>query len=322
MREFLKDSNENCIKYADGTVALDKPLPVRLSWLGGKYRFKLKISENPDMTEAWVFETDENRYDVYNLKIGTKYYWNVEAETDGKTAYITDTKAFVTADAAPRNLFIGGKVLNARDIGGWNTADGKRVKQGLLYRTSALDGYLDGKTVSYLTPSGKHIMKNLLGIKTEIDLRVDHKTEEEYPPDEKTSSVLGKDAAYYHCPILLGGENYLKSTASIKTIFSVLANPDSYPITYHCAVGADRTGGITYLILGLLGVKYEDAVRDYMFTNFSYQQKYRPPVKGMYVETLDNYHGATLKEKIYNYLAKEIGIPTSSLDFIINYLTE
>ncbi len=322
MRDFLADTNENCIKYADGTAALDKPLPVRLSWQGENRHFKLKIAENPDMTGAWEFETDETSYDVYNLKIGTTYYWTVEAEINGKMSQITDSGAFVTVDAAPRTLSIGGKVINARDIGGWNTADGKRVKQGLLYRMSAFDGFDGNKTVSFLTPSGRHILKDMLGIKTEIDLRVDHETEAEYPPNGKTSSALGEDTAYYHCPILLGGENYLKSADSIKTIFRVLANPDSYPIVCHCAVGADRTGGIIYLVLGLIGVKYEDLVRDYMFTNFSYQQKYRPPVKGMYVETLDNYHGATLSKKIYNYLANEIGVSCSDLDFIKNYLTE
>ena len=65
-----------------------------------------------------------------------------------------------------------------------------------------------------------------------------------------------------------------------------------------------------------------DLIRDYLITNFSYQQKYRAPLTNAYVATYDNYTGATLQEKIYNYLAQEIGIPTADLDFIIGYLTE
>jgi hypothetical protein len=45
-------------------------------------------------------------------------------------------------------------------------------------------------------------------------------------------------------------------------------------------------------------------------------------VTGAYVSAYDNYEGDTLQEKIYNYLSNEIGIPTSQLDFIIDYLTE
>lgn len=39
-------------------------------------------------------------------------------------------------------------------------------------------------------------------------------------------------------------------------------------------------------------------------------------------KTLDSYSGKTLKEKIYNYLVREIGVSGKSLDFIIDYLTE
>ena len=323
MRAFLEDSNDNCGNYVDGMAAVDEPLPVRFSWAGGgNYHYALKVSEHSDMSEPWVFETDDSYYDVYNLKTGTRYYWTVSALENNSVVYTTETKTFTTLDAAPRNLYIGGTIGNARDIGGWSTTNGKKVKQGLVYRSSALDGYDGSETVEYLTPGGKNIMRNQLGIKTEIDLRVDHEAEEGYPPVEKTSSALGAGVAYYHCPILLGAENYLNSVTSLRTIFSVLADPANYPVTYHCAVGADRTGMITYTLNGLLGVGRQDLIRDYLITNFSYQQKYRAPLTNAYVATYDNYTGATLQEKIYNYLAQEIGIPTADLDFIIGYLTE
>ena len=325
MRAFLEDSNDNCSNYVDGMAALDEPLPVRVSWAGGgNYHYVLKISENANMSNPWVFETDDCCYDVYNLKIGTRYYWTVDAVLNNSVVYTTDAETFTTLDVAPRNLYIGGTIGNARDIGGWSTTNGKKVKQGFVYRSTALDDYNNetGEMVEYLTPGGKNMMKNLLGIKTEIDFRVEHDKEESYPPYEKTSSALGSGVAYYHCPILLGADNYLNSVSSLRTIFSVLADPNRYPVTYHCAVGADRTGMITYTLNGLLGVSREDLVRDYLITNFSYQQKYRAPLSGAYIATYDNYTGATLQEKIYNYLHNEIGVPTSQLDFIINYLTE
>lgn len=163
-------------------------------------------------------------------------------------------------------------------------------------------------------------MTNLLGIKTEIDFRRDHSNEENFP-EGKSTSVLGSGVSYYHCPMI--AENFLSNNASaIRNIFGIFANADNYPITYHCAVGADRTGFITYLLNGLLGVSKNDLIRDYLITNFSYQSKYRPPITGDYVATLDSYTGSTLQQKIYNYLHNEIGVPTADLDFIINYLTE
>lgn len=325
MRAFLEDSNDNCSKYADGMASAENPLPVRFSWTcRNDYHYILKVSENKDMIDPWIFGTDNCYYDVYNLKIGTRYYWTVDGVDDGNTVHTTGIETFTTLDAAPRNLYIGGSVGNARDIGGWCTENGKKVRQGLVYRSRAFDEYsaLNNETVVYLTPDGRNTMKNLLGIRTEIDLRISHEEEEGYPPAEKTASALGEDVTYYHCPILLGPENYLNSVASLRKIFSILADSNNYPVAYHCAVGADRTGMLTYLINGLLGVSREDLVRDYLITNFSYQQWYRQPVSGGYVATLDNYTGLTLQEKIYNFLAAEISVPSADLDYIIGYLTE
>ena len=61
------------------------------------------------------------------------------------------------------------------------------------------------------------------------------------------------------------------SPAAIKNIFDLLADQSNYPIYYHCTAGADRTGTISYLISGLLGVPYEDLTKDFELTSFSIQ---------------------------------------------------
>ena len=167
-----------------------------------------------------------------------------------------------------------------------------------------------------LKPEGISVLVNELGIKTEIDLRGE---------SEKTSSILGAGVNYY----LFGmnySEDYLSGNkAAIKNVFEVLANKDNYPITWHCQAGADRTGAVTYLLNGLLGVSKDDLIRDYLITNFSpCDQSYRTPetIADRYVKTLDEYEGNTLSDKIYNYLHNEIGVSTNDLDFIKAYLTE
>ena len=313
-RAFLADEYENCETYADGLSASDAPFPVTLSWEADKPGgFCVKVSENPDLSGPRVFETDACSLEVYDLKIGARYYWSVNG---GEPA------TFVTLDAAPRNLLIDG-VKNVRDLGGWKTTDGKRVKQGLLFRTSALDYYSDGekKMKNSVDAEGLRTLREL-GIRTEIDLRVGHDGDPGYPPEGKTESVLGAGVRYLHCPILLGPENYLNSIDSLRTIFGILANPENYPVAYHCAVGADRTGFVSYLILGLLGVGREDVLRDYLFTNFSEQGFYRPPINRGYKITLDETPGTTLREKVRRVLTERIGVPKETLDKVVDILTE
>ncbi|MBR6052700.1 MAG: tyrosine-protein phosphatase, partial [Clostridia bacterium] len=206
---------------------------------------------------------------------------------------------------------------------GWKTTDGKRVKQGLLFRTSALDYYSDSekKMKNSVDAEGLRTLREL-GIRTEIDLRVGHDGDPGYPPEGKTESVLGADVNYLHCPILLGPENYLNSVDSLRTIFKTLADPANYPVAYHCAVGADRTGFVSYLLLSLLGVEREDVLRDYLFTNFSEQKMYRPPINRGYVVTVDETPGDTLREKVRRVLTETIGIPEAELDFITAFMTE
>lgn len=314
-RAFLSDVSENCGKYADGRSAADAPSPVTLSWdADGEGPFTVRVGENADLSDARVYETDVCSLDVFNLKTGTRYYWTVNDETPG---------TFVTDDAPPRNLLIDG-VKNARDLGGWKTTDGKRVKQGLIFRTSALDSYDDGtgKTTDLVTPAGKSTLTDLIGIRTEIDLRRDHESESGYPPEGKTESTLGKGVRYLHCPILLGPENYLNSVESLRRIFSTLADPKNYPVAFHCRVGADRTGFVSYLLLALLGVGREDVLRDYLFTNFSEQGFYRPPINRGYVVEIDEAPGASLRDKVRRVLTEKIGVPEETLDKVAANLTE
>ena len=73
-----------------------------------------------------------------NFKIGTVYYWRCERYVDGAAIDPLHGAVFRTSDMAPRLLQIDG-VPNVRDLGGRPGWDGRRVKQGLVYRTAGLN---------------------------------------------------------------------------------------------------------------------------------------------------------------------------------------
>ena len=54
--------------------------------------------------------------------------------------------------------------------------------------------------------------------------------------------------------------------AEVRDILNVLATPEVLPAVVHCAGGADRTGLITALTLGLVGVPAETIAEDYALT--------------------------------------------------------
>jgi hypothetical protein len=54
-------------------------------------------------------------------------------------------------------------------------------------------------------------------------------------------------------------------TALVES-FGVIADPDSYPLVFHCQAGKDRTGVLAALVLGCLGVERSAIVDDYVLT--------------------------------------------------------
>ena len=312
MRNYLNDTYDSCDKYASATEAMDKPLPTTLAWecdIDDVERYEVAISEHSDMSDAWVVDAKTNSCDVYNLKIDTRYYWRATAILSDGTRYFGKTCGeFGTIESAPRLLYIDG-VVNARDIGGWKISDTKRVKQGMIFRTAKPDT----ATSALITSKGIQTMTEQLGIKSEIDFRTD--THHPY-----TIPSVYPNINYYRCAFATAS---FDNKPAIIDIFSKLADEDNYPVNYHCLAGADRTGLITYLVNGVLGVSREDLLRDYMLTNFTNNGQWRP-ISGIsnYIDLLDNYRGDTYQQKVYGYLVNEIGVNPEHLDKLIDIMTE
>jgi len=117
-----------------------------------------------------------------------------------------------------------------------------------------------------------------LGVVTVIDLRtiLEADTQGRFP--EGVDGVT-----YHHLPLTdtLPGEEetpdwdrssfvserYLamlsEGTETVAAALRLLADPERQPAVFHCSVGKDRTGVLSALVLGLLGVPDEIIVDDY-----------------------------------------------------------
>lgn len=284
------------------------PSPITLKWTDSKPDkdevYVVFISESADFESSWTFVTSETSLDVYNLKAGQRYFWMVES-----TKYTSATFTFVTEAGYPRYILTDG-VSNFRDIGGHVTLDGKIVKQGLAFRLSNFDS---------VSSSDTSLITQKLGVITDLDLR-----------GESTVSPLGNGVTAR--PISIKWYNGIFNEGEgekIREAISVFANEANYPIGYHCAIGRDRTGTVTILILGLLGVDQDTILKEFMLSKLSVSgnggiapssllHNYNALVNGInkYGDEDDSF-----KEKVEAYLL-DIGVTAEEIASIRSILLE
>ena len=243
--------------YGQGDTYI--PKSVKLEWELNKKAssYTVELSVNSDMTSAEKLTTKDTYITLTNLFVATKYYWRVTAKlSDGKK--IASGVYNFTTEATPRAIFILG-VSNTRDIGGYMTESGKRVKQGMVYRA----GYLD-----MIVPEGIDTAIKEYGIRTDLDLRRSGEG------TAGTRSPLGTGVKYMN----IQGAQYINSSYGINLLvgqemllkeLKVFADKKNYPIIVHCSVGRDRTGTICFLLNALLGVSKDDLFLDYELTFLS-----------------------------------------------------
>lgn len=64
-------------------------------------------------------------------------------------------------------------------------------------------------------------------------------------------------------------DNLIRGREPFARLFRLFEKKENYPIVFHCAGGRDRTGTLSFLLLGLLGVSDEDLCRDWEASIFS-----------------------------------------------------
>ncbi|MCX5361714.1 GNAT family N-acetyltransferase [Streptomyces sp. NBC_00124] len=167
---------------------------------------------------------------------------------------------------------------NVRDLGGYQAADGRRIRPRRLYRADSL-----GK-LTRDTPDWSRFLS--LGIRTVIDLRHDweidargriprddsfayhHLSIEHRPYDQ---AALGPDidpGPYLAERFMEVAEDGTKEIRQALELVAESAQSDT-PLAFHCASGKDRTGELAALILSLLGVDERTIIEDFSLTELA-----------------------------------------------------
>lgn len=285
-------------RYQGVDNRLDTGAPVELSYTikGMPEGYVVKsarftVTEQADGKAQQVIETQETSASFYNLKTGTAYDYRIDITfTNGVKSTVSG--GFRTANG-PRMMTLSG-VYNMRDVGGWTTAEGKRIRQGLLYRGCEIDGAVDSKFT--ITKDGIRTMLNELNVKTDMDLR--STADNPYEIDKLGSGV---DHIHYDGRMYEAVFDAEQGRKNLRKVFSDLADKSRYPIYMHCTYGQDRTGTVCYLLGGLLGVCQEDLIKDYELSALCHGYVTTTEMTA-FVERVNQLPGETLSEKIEGYL--------------------
>jgi len=159
--------------------------------------------------------------------------------------------------------------LNFRDLGGYPTRDGRRVRWRHLFRSDGLH---------LLTAPDIRRLREEIGLAEVVDLRSSAEL-----ASEGRGMLAAEPLRFHHVPLFEGEVREHRARATdltladrytlmaefaadrIAAVITCLAMA-SGPTVFHCAAGKDRTGVISALLLGLLDVPDEVIVADYAAT--------------------------------------------------------
>ncbi|MFI6777405.1 tyrosine-protein phosphatase [Nocardia sp. NPDC050412] len=207
------------------------------------------------------------------------------------TLALTATGLQPSAMAEPSVTAVGGKIdlqgaVNVRDIGGYRTYDGAKVKAGKVIRADSLEKLTDSDVQKLGT----------LNLRAVIDLRTPAEVQfagaDKVPAGVQQVARPIDDTGLFQQMLaaiqsrdpqkqeeLLGNGKAEEIMANVYRSFFTddsrakfgqtirdLAATDRASL-YHCTSGKDRTGWLTYVVLRAVGVPEPTARQDYLLSN-------------------------------------------------------
>ncbi len=210
--------------------------------------------------------------------------WVQSPKRDRRIYFCVQSDNFSPQWAASTHVEID-SIPNFRDMGGYETQNGKTVKWGQFFRSG---------TLTPLEGDEKEVLESL-NLKHILDYRSEG--ERNQSPDNLPST-----AQYYPVPAMKESSNIAKLAATdfktimgaiktkedgqkaidlfldlysqlpfenpaYQTLFEAMDDVEENPILQHCSAGKDRTGVGCALVLLALGVDEETVMEDYLLSN-------------------------------------------------------
>jgi protein-tyrosine phosphatase len=289
----------------------DKPMKYSIRW--GKKDLddtsvKLKLHLQDKLGWSGTLDVAAGSYyvEITNLVPGDEYTYVVTTES-GKQITAGEFKTkdgctlhqvfFTGASKKTEAKQKGTGVRNARDLGGWPTLDGKRVKYRKFYR----GGRMNDPWETMLNKQGKAEVL-FEGIGAEIDLRgsddvvlkpavdgLEHcapiieeggkvmlgvtkpsnKNCAKWLMYDQGRTDITKDNLSSYTPTaeeLEAFQTAYKGKAKQLFEFCLSCAKNNKPVYFHCSLGRDRTGTLDIIILGILGVREGIIAKEYEVT--------------------------------------------------------
>ena len=158
--------------------------------------------------------------------------------------------------------------LNARDLGGYETADGRETRWGTVVRSDS---------PAALTEAGRAALADY-GVRAIVDLRLPGELADDPNPFAEpgdhgiayTNVSFIDPAAAPPDAVSTLAEDYLgmldRYRQGVAEAMAAIARAPEGAVLIHCAAGKDRTGLISALLLGLVDVPAETIAADYAMT--------------------------------------------------------
>lgn len=332
MKQYLADPDWTSIKtYVPKVNAEDssyhndqsQPLPIELKFeeVEEAEKYFVQIAKNAEFQGAKLVEADTKAYNFYNSELGQEYYYRAAVSEEALAA--AKVYKFKVNDVAPRYIHVDG-VINFRDSGGWKSSlvPNGVTKQGMYYRCAQFN---NGNTKNITAEGLKAIQE--LGIKVDIDMRDSYNVPSTSPlkTEDYDVEIMKASVASSTEDGRWEGDHSRDHNiaATYKKIFEAIAVSDEKPIALHCTHGADRTGIVSWFLLGLLGVSKEDCARDYVMTRFAGERAVlavddnsgKSEIAKWNAKT-EALEGDTWADKTYKHLNEDFGIEADTLETI------
>lgn len=218
----------------------------------------------------------------------------------------------------PRILPLQG-ASNVRDLGGWPTADGRRVRPGRIWRSAALHAVTD-EDLSQLAGIGLRTVCDLRGVEeaARAPSRVPRGAMVHPLPIEPFVSASLPEALARSADAGAAARDLLRQAYlayvtehldAYRRLFALLLEEDRHPLLFHCSAGKDRTGIGAALILTVLGADRATVLADYCATDRFWRRDHPlpPGTPEAAARAILDTHPALLEEALDLLLARHGG---------------